>query len=65
MSFKDRALNRVQTAKGKGKEAIGSVVGNKDLEEQGKVDQAKAGLKKAGEDVKDTVEHVKGSIKRR
>jgi uncharacterized protein YjbJ (UPF0337 family) len=63
MSTKDRASNKVQTFKGKGKEAVGSAVGNQDLEDQGKLDQTKAGLKDAGEDAKDAVGHVKDALK--
>jgi uncharacterized protein YjbJ (UPF0337 family) len=55
----------MQDAKGKVKETVGSAVGNKDLEGKGKVDQIKAGLKDAGEDVKDAVAHVKDAVKDR
>jgi uncharacterized protein YjbJ (UPF0337 family) len=63
MGTKDRAANKVQDAKGKVKETVGSAVGNRDLENKGKADQIKAGFKDAGEDVKDAVEHVKDAIK--
>jgi uncharacterized protein YjbJ (UPF0337 family) len=63
MSSKDRASNKVQDAKGKVKETIGSAVGNRNLEAHGKADQIKAGLKDAAEGVKDAVEHVKDAIK--
>jgi uncharacterized protein YjbJ (UPF0337 family) len=65
MSTKDRASNKVQDAKGKVKETVGSAVGNKDLEEKGKLDQIKAGLKDAGEDLKDAAEHVKDAVTKR
>lgn len=64
MSTRDKAANKVQDAKGKVKEAVGSAVGNRDLENKGKIDQGKAGLKDAVEDLKDAVEHAKDSIKR-
>jgi uncharacterized protein YjbJ (UPF0337 family) len=65
MSTKDKASNKVQDAKGKFKQAVGSAVGNKDLESKGKLDQIKSELKDAGEDVKGAVGHVKDAIRRR
>jgi uncharacterized protein YjbJ (UPF0337 family) len=50
VSKKDRASNRAQDAKGRVKEAAGSVTGNRDLENKGKTDQAKAEMKKNLED---------------
>jgi uncharacterized protein YjbJ (UPF0337 family) len=47
---KEKTSNQRQDAKGKVKETVGSAVGNKELENKGKADQAKAGLKDAGED---------------
>jgi uncharacterized protein YjbJ (UPF0337 family) len=63
MSSKDKASNKVQDTKGKVKEAVGSAVGNKDLESKGKLDQMKSELKDAGESVKDAVGHVKDALK--
>jgi len=62
MSLKDKLSNKFQSAKGKGKETAGSAVGNRDLEEKGKLDQKKAGLKDAGENVKDAASHVKDAV---
>ena len=59
---KDRASNRAQDAKGRVKEAAGSVTGNRDLKNKGKTDQAKAGMKNAGEDLKDAAHKVKDAI---
>lgn len=59
MGKRDKASNKVQDLKGKGKEAVGSATGNRDLEAEGKADQAKAGLKDVGEKVKDAAEDVK------
>jgi uncharacterized protein YjbJ (UPF0337 family) len=39
--------------KGKAKEGVGKATDDKELENQGKVDQAKGNLKQAGEKVKD------------
>jgi uncharacterized protein YjbJ (UPF0337 family) len=63
MSTKDKASNKLQKATGKVKEAAGSAVGNEELENEGKVDQTKAGLKDAVEDVKDAGAHLKEAIK--
>jgi uncharacterized protein YjbJ (UPF0337 family) len=63
VSTKDRASNTAQEVKGKLKEAAGSAVGNSDLESEGKSDQAKADLKRAGESVKETASHVKDALK--
>ena len=64
MGTKDRASNKMQDAKGKVKETVGSAVGNKDLENKGKTDQAKAGLKDSGEDLKDAAHKVKDAVTR-
>lgn len=39
--------------KGKVKESVGDMTGNERLEAEGKMDQAKANVKQAGDDVKD------------
>jgi uncharacterized protein YjbJ (UPF0337 family) len=57
MSGTDKVKNKVDEAAGKAKEALGSATGNKDVEREGKRDQAKADLKNAGEKVKDAVQH--------
>jgi uncharacterized protein YjbJ (UPF0337 family) len=64
MSTKDRASNRTQDAKGRIKEATGSITGNRDLENEGKTDQAKAGMKNVGEDLKDAGHKVKDAVTR-
>jgi uncharacterized protein YjbJ (UPF0337 family) len=64
MGTRDRASNKLQDSKGKVKETVGSAVGNKDLKNKGKTDQAKAGLKDAGEDVKDAANKVKDAVTR-
>jgi uncharacterized protein YjbJ (UPF0337 family) len=62
MGTKDRASNSAQDAKGRVKEAAGSITGNDDLKNKGKTDQAKAGLKNAGEDLKDAAGNVKDAV---
>jgi uncharacterized protein YjbJ (UPF0337 family) len=62
MGNKDRASNNAQDVKGRVKEAAGSITGNDELKNKGKTDQAKAGLKNAGEDVKDAAHRVKDAV---
>lgn len=64
MVSKHRASNKAQDAKGRVKEAAGSVTGNRDLKNKGKKDQAKAGMKNAGEDLKDAAHNVKDAVTR-
>jgi len=54
MGFIDKAKNAAEDAVGKAKEAIGDVTDNQDLEAEGKKDQGSAGVKKVGENIKDT-----------
>jgi uncharacterized protein YjbJ (UPF0337 family) len=58
MSTEDKVKNTAESAKGKAKDIAGRVTGNKDLESEGKVDQASGHLKQAGEKVKDAVSSV-------
>ncbi|WP_020669291.1 CsbD family protein [Amycolatopsis nigrescens] len=53
MSFGDKIGNKADDLGGKAKEAAGKATGDEQLEGEGKVDQAKAGLKDAAEKVKD------------
>jgi uncharacterized protein YjbJ (UPF0337 family) len=53
MGAEDKASNKIDDVGGKAKEALGKVTGDKDTENEGKVDQAKASLKDAGEKIKD------------
>ncbi len=57
MSAGDKVRNAAEDAKGKIKEGAGKATGNDKLEAEGKADQVKADLKKAGENVKDTFKH--------
>jgi len=57
MSAGDQISNAAEDAKGKIKEGAGKATGNDKLEAEGKADQVKADLKKAGENVKDTLKH--------
>jgi uncharacterized protein YjbJ (UPF0337 family) len=53
MGTEDKASNKIDNLGGKAKEAVGKVTGDKDTENKGRADQAKASLKDAGEKIKD------------
>ena len=53
MSGMDKMKNKAQELTGEGKEAVGDATDNRDLEAEGKKDQAAGNLKQAGEKVKD------------
>ena len=53
MGTGDKASNKIDDLGGKAKEGLGKVTGDKSTENEGKVDQAKANLKDAGEKIKD------------
>ncbi|MGZ8177583.1 CsbD family protein [Williamsia sp. SKLECPSW1] len=51
----DKAKNAAEDAAGKAKEAIGDATDNKDLKAEGQKDQGTAGVKKAGQNIKDAL----------
>lgn len=53
MGLADKAKNAAQDAVGKAKEVVGDATDDKELKAEGKKDQGSAGVKKAGENVKD------------
>ncbi|MGV0743140.1 CsbD family protein [Mycolicibacterium sp. XJ870] len=53
MGAEDKVSNKFDDVAGKAKEGLGRATGDKDTENEGKVDQAKSSLKDAGEKVKD------------
>lgn len=53
MGLDDKARNTAQDLGGKAKEAVGDATDNERLEAEGNADQFGAGMKQAGEDVKD------------
>jgi len=53
MGVGDRMENTGEDLKGKAKEAWGDATDDERLQAEGKMDQAKADIKNAGEDVKD------------
>jgi uncharacterized protein YjbJ (UPF0337 family) len=53
MGIGDKAKHTAEDIGGHMKEAAGKLTDNEKLEAEGKLDQAKADMKKAGDDVKD------------
>jgi uncharacterized protein YjbJ (UPF0337 family) len=53
MGAHEKVSNKIDDAAGKAKEAVGRATGDDDTTAEGKIDQAKASLKDAGEKVKD------------
>ncbi|MCG7594634.1 CsbD family protein [Mycobacterium sp. C3-094] len=53
MGAEDKASNKIDDLGGKAKEGLGKVTGDKDTENEGKLDQAKSSVKDAVENVKD------------
>lgn len=58
MGLGDKIENKAEDLKGKTKENVGQATNNRDLEAEGKADQGKAGLKQAGEHLKDAAKDV-------
>lgn len=63
MGLDDKIRNAAEKAGGKIKEGTGKVTDNEQLEAEGRLDQAKAGAKQAGEDVKDAAKNAGDSIR--
>jgi uncharacterized protein YjbJ (UPF0337 family) len=53
MGAHKKLTNKIDDAAGKAKEAVGRITRDEDTRIEGKLDQAKASLKDAGEKVKD------------
>ncbi|OYN95508.1 CsbD family protein [Enemella evansiae] len=58
MGLGDKMQNAADKAGGKIKEGAGKATGNERLEAEGKADQAKGGMKQAGENIKDAGKDV-------
>jgi len=58
MGLSDKISNAAGEVKGKIKEVVGKATRNRNLEAEGKADQAKAKLKKAAEKVKDKIKDI-------
>lgn len=53
MGLADKAKNAVQDVTGKLKETVGKLIGDDGLRNEGRADQARANVKKAGQNIKD------------
>lgn len=62
MGLDDKISNKAEDLGGKAKEATGSATGNRDLEAEGKGDQASSAIKDAGEKIKDAASTVKDKL---
>ncbi|MDO5663119.1 MAG: CsbD family protein [Brachybacterium sp.] len=57
-----KADNKSEEWSGKTKEFVGDKTGNKDLEAEGRGEQASSGVKQAGQKVKDAAKNVKDGL---
>jgi uncharacterized protein YjbJ (UPF0337 family) len=62
MGLTDKARNKAEEATGKAKEAAGRSTGNERLEAEGRADRGEAGVKNAGEHVKDAARDAKDGL---
>jgi uncharacterized protein YjbJ (UPF0337 family) len=53
MGIDEKADNKAEELKGKGKATVGDATDDKDLQAKGRAQQAKGSMKQAGEKVKD------------
>jgi uncharacterized protein YjbJ (UPF0337 family) len=53
VSADNKARNAAENVKGKTKEAVGNVIGDRELKDEGRADQAHSDVKQAGEKLKD------------
>ncbi|MGH3934581.1 MAG: CsbD family protein [Pseudonocardiaceae bacterium] len=58
MSMQDKIKHTAEVLEGKAKEAVGKVTGNEQLRVEGKLEQGKGNLKRAGDKVKDAGKNV-------
>ncbi|GAA3524548.1 hypothetical protein GCM10022222_03870 [Amycolatopsis ultiminotia] len=63
MSLGDKFGHKADELGGKAKEAAGRATGDEELTGEGQNDQAKAGVKKAAEDIKDSVGEAGDKLK--
>ena len=55
MGMFDKAKHQAQQMAGKAKETVGQTLGNEEMENAGKRDQAEGGLKEKGQEAKDQI----------
>ncbi|MHA7303712.1 CsbD family protein [Arthrobacter sp. TMN-49] len=59
MGLNEKIGNSAEKGLGSAKEKAGKVLGNPDLEQEGRLDQASAESKQAGENIKDAAQKLK------
>lgn len=64
MSLIDKVKNKLQMAKGHGKENMGRATDDPDLEARGQGDRMQGGAKQMGEHLKDMGKDIKKSFKK-
>ncbi|MGW0228474.1 CsbD family protein [Actinopolymorpha singaporensis] len=64
MAAGDKMKHKAEGAKGKAKVKAGEATGDDQLRDEGRADQAQAGVKRAGDKVGDAAEDVKDSAKK-
>lgn len=64
MGLGDKISNKAEDAKGHAKEGTGRATGDRDLEAEGKGDQASASAKGSVEKVKDAGKNIKDAFKK-
>ncbi|NGP05271.1 CsbD family protein [Rhodococcus sp. 14C212] len=62
--FIDKAKHKAEDVSGQAKEGAGRATGDRDLEAEGRGDQASSGLKQAGDKISDAAGKVKDSFKK-
>jgi uncharacterized protein YjbJ (UPF0337 family) len=62
MGLDDKISNKAEDLKGRGKEAFGDATDDDSMKAEGAADQSEAGVKQAGEHVKDAARDVKGAV---
>jgi uncharacterized protein YjbJ (UPF0337 family) len=63
MGFADKAKDKAEELAGKAKAAMGDATDNPDLETEGRMQEAKADVKQAGEDASDTRDSVADALR--
>ena len=63
MGIGDKAKNKAEELAGKGKAAMGDATDNPDLEAEGRMQETKADVKQAGENVKDSGDDVADALR--
>ena len=57
MGADDKVRDKAEELTGKGKKTAGRVIGDEEMEAEGRAEEAKGDLKQAGEKVKDVFKH--------